>query len=775
MYQPAFCFLRTRFLFTMLLAFIACTVLAQTGTVRGFLYEKETGEPVIYTNVLLKGTSYGANTDINGYYSIGKVPPGDYTIVVTYMGYESLNSPVTVKANEIVTKKLHLVKSAVNLKEVEISAEKEEKKTEVRTSVIKVTPKDIKQIPSVGGEADLATYMQVLPGAITTGDQGGQVYIRGGAPVQNKVLLDGMIIYNPFHSIGFFSVFDTDILRNVDVYTGGFGAEYGGRISSIMDITTRDGTKKRISGKISTSPFSSKALIEGPISKIDEDGGGSSSFILSAKTSYLDKTSKTFYPYVDKQGLPYNFTDLYGKISINSAAGNKVNLFGFHFVDNVKYQHISNLGWTSSGAGANFVLVPGASQSLLSGNVAWSNYGIKLTEEDNKPRKSDISSFNMGLNFTFFPGKDELKYGLEIIGMNTDFSFVNVSGRSISQKDFTTELSGYIKYRKTTEKFVFEPSFRVVYYASLSELSPEPRLGMKYNVTDKFRLKCAAGLYSQNLVAANSDRDVVNMFYGFLSGSDNIPSEFNGKEVKSHLQKAAHAVFGFEYDIVRHLELNIEGYVKDFTQLTNINRDKLFDDTEENFSKPDNLKKDFIIETGIAKGVDFVAKYDYKKNYFWAVYSLGFVTRTDGEISYAPHFDRRHNVNLVWSYVFGKNNSWETDMRWNFGSGFPFTPTSGYYEKLDFVNGVNTNYTKDNGNIGIMYGDLNSERLSDYHRLDITLKKKFDLTPSSKLETFVNVINVYDRKHNIFYINRLTQQRIYQFPIIPSAGLSLTF
>ncbi len=763
--------------FTLVLTLLSsAAAFAQYGTIRGFVYEKATGEPVIFTNVVLRGTVIGATTDVNGYYYISKIVPGTYTLEVTYIGFDPISIPVTINANEILNKKLYITKKSKDLGAVEISAEKEEMKKDVRISVTKITPKEIKQIPSVGGDADLAQYLQVLPGAVFTGDQGGQLYIRGGAPIQNKVLMDGMIIYNPFHSIGFFSVFDTDILRNVDVYTGGFNAQYGGRISSIMDLTTRDGNKKRFSGKISTSPFTSKVLFEGPLSKAKTEGDGTSSFILSAKTSYLDKSSKLFYGYVDSLGLPYNFNDIYGKISLNASNGNKLNIFGFNFTDKVNYQHISNLNWKSSGFGSNFVVIPGTSTVLINGNFALSNYDISLAEADKRPRESKINGFNMGLNLTYFPSRDdEFKFGIEVLGTSTDFKFYNDYGRHIDQIENTTEFAGFMKYKKVIKgKLIIEPSFRANYYASLAEFSPEPRLGLKYNVTDRFRLKFAGGYYSQNLIAANSDMDVVNLFYGFLSGSDNLPSEFNGKTITSHLQKARHEILGFEYDIYKHWNLNIEGYQKDFLQLTNLNRDKLFDDTGENSAQPDNLKKDFIIETGYARGVDFMLKYDYKRLYIWAVYSLGYVSRTDGIRTYAPHFDRRHNVNFVGSYTFGKTLLWEADVRWNFGSGFPFTPTAGFYEYQNFAGGLNANYTSNNGTLGTLLGNINSSRLSDYHRLDVTVKRKFDLTGNSQLEAFVNVVNVYNQR-NVFYTNRVTGQTIYQFPILPSAGFSLTF
>ena len=210
-----------------------------------------------------------------------------------------------------------------------------------------------------------------------------------------------MIVYNPFHSIGLFSVFDTDIIRTADVYTGGFGAQYGGRISSIMDIKTRDGNKNRYSGRFSATSFGSKLLLEGPLI----NKGGNSSFVVSTKTSYLDKSSQLFYTYIDTAGLPYNFTDIYGKISVNGTNGSKWNVFGFNYVDNVSYRDVSSLGWKSNGVGSNFVLVPAGSSALIEGNFAYSSYIIGIDEVSSAPRSSGINGFNLGLNFTYFNGE----------------------------------------------------------------------------------------------------------------------------------------------------------------------------------------------------------------------------------------------------------------------------------------------------------------------------------------------------------------------------------
>ncbi len=751
---------------------------AQSANIRGFVYEKGTGEPVIFTNVYLLGTSIGATTDVNGYFSITKVPPGNYTLTVTYIGNDTLKMPVEIKGSEILTKKLFLTKSSVKLRDVVISAEKQDAVTQVRTSVTKITAKEIKQLPSVGGEPDLAQYLQVIPGVIFTGDQGGQLYIRGGSPIQNKVLMDGMIVYNPFHSIGLFSVFDADIIRNADVYTGGFGAQYGGRVSSIMDITTRDGNKRRIAGKVSATTFGAKALLEGPIVK-QKENGGSSSFLVSLKNSYLNQTSKSLYSYIDTNGLPYQFTDLYGKISINGSNGSKFNLFGFNFNDKVSYRQVSDLNWSESGAGSNFVLIPNNSSVLVKGNFAYSKYGISLTQADGQPRESDINGFNLGLDFTYFRGKNELNYGVEILGYKTNFIFYNALNRKLEQADNTTEIGGFIRSKIVLGKILLEPSVRIHYYASLREFSPEPRLGMKYNVADKFRIKFAGGIYTQNLMSATSDRDVVNLFYGFLSSPDNLQETFtqengNTKNVKNSLQRASHAILGFEGDLNKFTTVNIEGYYKYFGQLTNINKNKIFDDDAANANRPELQRKDYIVESGDAEGVDISIKYDRKRIYLWAVYSLTFVNRWDGIYAYQPHFDRRHNINLVGTYTFGKGLDWELDARWNMGSGFPFYKTSGFYENLYFKDGVNTDYTTENGDLSFLLEPTNTGRLPYYHRLDVTVKRKFVISENATFEANAGVTNLYNRR-NIFYQDRITNQRVNQLPFLPSLGLNLVF
>ena len=766
---------------TALILFLTTSVsYAQDNNVKGFVYEKSTGEPMMFCNVYLKGTTFGASTDINGFFNITRIPDGDYTILVTNLGYDTISERLTLKNNEVLNKKYYLEESSMVLAAVNITADKIEARTETKTSVINVTPKVITRIPTTGGQADLAQYLQVIPGVIFTGDQGGQLYIRGGSPIQNKVLLDGMVVYNPFHSIGLFSVFDTDIIRNAEVYTGGFGAEYGGRISSVMDITTRDGNKKRLSGKLNASTFGSKIMLEGPLKRAKNPEDMTASFIVSAKNSYLDKTSQTVYKTIlNGNNLPYTYNDIYGKISLNSSNGSKVNFFGFNFTDDViNYKSISNFGWDSYGGGVNFVVIPGKSPVLIEGNIAYSDYTAKLEEQNNPDRMSSINGFNAGFAFTYFLGKNSLKYGVEMLGFKTVFDYTKSNGIHMSQIDNTTELGAYIKYKAQFDKLIFEPSFRIQAYASLSEVSPEPRLAMKYNVTDWFRLKAATGMYSQNLIAANSDRDVVNLFYGFLSGQANLPSKFNGEEVTTKLQKAIHYIVGTEFDVFANTILNIEGYYKDFSQLTSMNRNQKYSDHQAPAGTPELLRKDFMVEKGRAYGVDVSLKYENMRWYLWGAYSLGYVNKDyEDEYkqlhTYRTHYDRRHNVNLMATYTAGSKHQWEISARWNFGTGFPFTQVSAFYEKLPYDNIYFDPYTE-SGYLGIIYDELNGGQLPTYHRLDLDVKRKFYFTENIVMEADFSLTNVYDRQ-NIFYIDVVSTEIIYQLPLMPSIGLTLSF
>ncbi len=754
------------------LLFITITTLvsAQTGSIRGFVYDKQTGEPMMLTNVMLENTMIGTTTDVNGYFVLSKVKVGNYNVKVTSLGYETEILPIKVEKNKVHALKIDLSPSATELEAIEIRGVQEIARTESQVSIEKITSQDIQQMPSIGGQADLAQYIQVLPGVVFSGDQGGQLYIRGGSAIQNKVLLDGMVVYNPFHSIGLFSVFETDIIRSADIYTGGFSAQYGGRISSVMDITTKDGNKKHFSGKLSASTFGANLLLEGPI--VDKSTYNLS-YILSAKNSYLSKTSTSIYSYMNKE-LPYDYLDLYGKLTLSTDNGSKINFFGLNFTDKVnQYEAIANFDWTNRAFGTNFLLIPGTSSALVEGVIAYSDYTMNMQETTtNQNQMSNIGGFNVGMSVTNFFGDDRLKYGMEMEGNTTKTAYK----MNDTTTDYSTEIGLYAIYKLMYKSILVEPSLRLSYYASLGDAFLEPRLSAKWNVCDKFRFKLATGLYSQTFIDTKSDRDIVNLFTGYLTvGPDlNIVNTFQGEPINSYVQTSKHYIFGAEYDILRNLNLNVELYYKTMDNLVSANRDRLYADDLEHEDKPGYMKKEYTVESGKAYGADFSLKYDDGRLYIWTIYSLGKVERVGEVHTYAPHYDRRHNVNVLINYQMGKSRDFELSLRWNYGSGFPYSPTASMVEILNFSNGINSDFISQNGTLTTIYGDLNSKRLPNYHRLDLSAKKRFEIGKRSILEINFSLTNVYNR-NNLFYWNRITSQRVDQLPIMPSLGVTYTF
>lgn len=756
-----------------------------TGGIKGFVYEKGTGEALGTSTIFVKGTKLGAQTDANGYFTIGQMAPGTYTFYAISFGYDTSYATVKIEAGDYVTKKFYLSARSFELKSIDVSARKIQKTTKVNIGTTTITPKEIKLLPSSGGEPDLAQYLQVTPGVTFTGDQGGQLYIRGGSPVQTGILLDGITIYNPFHSIGLYSVFETEAIRSADVYTAGFNATYGNRSSAILDIHTKDGNNQRISGTVSASPIMLRGMLEGPLSKQKNADGGSSTFLISAKHSYLSQTSKALYSGLGesfKNGLPFEFTDLYGKVTFSGNNGSKFNLFGFNFNDKASVFNSQGITtatfqWAATGAGTTFVVSPAGSSSLINGKFAYSKYKINNQETYFAPRSSSINNFEGAIDFTyFFPGYSQLKYGIEVAGQNTKLDYRNSIGSTIVLDRNNTTASAFFVYKKNfNQHFIFEPSVRLQYYSSQGRISPEPRLNMKYNITSNLRFKAAAGLYSQNIVGIKSDRDVVNFFNGFVLSPDQTILNTDRQSVASNLERAQHLVAGVEFDI-KDVEFNIEPWYKNFSQIIQLNRTKNVNPYS---------SADFQADKGRAAGIDFSAKYVVKRVFLWGVISyqkINYTTRLENfdstfvTQSYPPPFDRRININLVGSYTLGKKKDWEVSARFNYGSAFPFTQTQGFNENVNITgNSLATNPITQNGSINTIYSNtINGGRLTEYHRMDISVKKTFKISNLSSLESTFAVTNVYDR-NNIFYVNRLDNKVYYQLPVFPSLNVSWRF
>ncbi len=753
-------------LFPFLLILIINPLFSQ-NLIRGKVFDSNTGEAISFADIIVSNSQKGTTTDLDGFYTLAGLPEGTYKIIANYLGYDTTSVLVTFGKNTVINQNFYLKSKGILLNTIDVSAQRAASRSEVQVSKISVSQAEIKLLPSLGGEPDVAQYLQVIPGVVSTGDQGGQLFIRGGAPVQNKILLDGLNIYNPFHSLGLFSSFETDIIKNVDVYTAGFDASYGGRTSAVVDIKTRDGDKNRLKGFAAISPFAIRGLIEGPIKKFQE-GKTNVSMLLTMKKSLINQTDDIFYKYAspnDSVGLPFDFQDIYGKVSINTDGGSSFQFFGFNFTDVYNNPQIANIDWKNTGMGVNFKLIPPYSTIILDGTVGFTEYSTGIIEGNDQPRESVIRELGGNINFNYYANKIDLKYGIDFRAISTDFSFTNPFGFRLLQNQNTAEVGGFIKMKYVlNSKIIFEPSFRVMYYAGQQAFSPEPRLNFKALITDDFRFKLGTGIYSQNIISTSNDRDIVNLFNGFLTGPEEPVLGLDGEQLGNRLVKSRHLVAGFEKDINKNTTINLEGYYKEFPQIIIVNRNKL-----------SNEESNYATEEGEAYGVDLSFKSTQGKFDIWATYSYGFVRRFDGKQEYPAVFDRRHNTNIVLSYFLSSSKNTSLGLRWNYGSGFPFTQTRGFYNDLP-ISTSNPDYLTANPNsFGIIYSPTrNGGRLPDYHRLDVSFTHKFKIVKSLKGEVNLSAVNTYDRD-NIFYFDRIRYTRVNQLPFIPAASFRLDF
>lgn len=749
----------------------------QDNTIKGFVYDSETRQPVALVNVVTEPAGTGTLTSEEGFYLLSRLPAGDITLKIFGLGYDTISEKISLGKNMTVIRNVIISPSAYILNEINVTTTRE--RVDLRkVSEIRMVPSQIALTPSIGGMPDLIQHIQSLPGVISRGDIGGQIYIRGGTPVQTKVLLDETVIYNPIHSIGLFSVFDNDYLRNVDFYTGGFNAEYGGCLSSVIDISTKKPNSVNWSGKVDVSTIASKLFIEGPLITDSTLENFSLSVLLSMKTSYFEEASKWFYPYLDKE-LPFYFRDIYAKTTAQLGKSFSVSLSGYNFRDKVsESDNFKTYDWNSSGFSLNLLTMPPEVPILIKTYIAGSVYEMTLQEPNQDNRFSKISSISVGMKFYRYMNRQTIKYGFDFTDLRTTYQYFTSDYNKYEQAENSGELSGYLDYEGNFGWFIFEAGFRGAFFTSLMQFSPEPRLAVRFLVTENIALKAAAGLFAQNLIGAASDKDIVNFFQGYLSAPVDMVSDAGQDPNDFYLQKASHLIAGVEYDLLGKLFFDLEGYYKNYTQLINFNKNKLFNKSTNN-GAPSYMTGTFISETGFAEGLEVSARYSENNrnleiNYSFAVVKRRYLDPNGETVEYYPQYDRRHNLNISGMYAFGKKRSWMVTARWNYGSGFPFTPSAGYYEGISFDENGKFNYMTQNGQMNILYGPYNSKRLPAYHRLDMAIKKSFLFRNHSTLEAEFNIINVYNQE-NIFYIDRNTNQEAYQLPILPGLRISYAF
>ena len=733
---------------------------AQNAVLRGFVTDAADGQRLQGVNVVLTNDEdafIGAATDRDGFYAVSRIPPGRYYLRASYIGYQLYADTLNLAADEIRTYNFAILLDDATLDEIVVQSDRETAGAAAVTGGLQsIRPQDIELIPSPDLSGDLASYLVTLPGVVSGGDQGGQLFIRGGEPTQNLVLMDGMVIYQPFHLIGFYSAFPSNILNVSDVYAGGFGARYGGRLSSVIDVSTRNGNNRRFSGEMSVAPFISAGLLEGPIVP------GRVSLLVSGRFSVIEQGVSR----IIDDPLPYNFDDQFAKIHAEISENSQVSISALRSYDkgiigamgDTTSQSVRNqVLWENRAIGGRFILLPTSIPVHAELLFSISSIDNKFGPEANPSRSSMTQEINTGANVTHFIGTTDLTWGV-YFRFNELNSALGGQFQDISDdREYVSEAGGYIETDlEVIDGLRIEPSLRFQSFPSKGRNFIEPRLRMVFD-RGMHRISAAGGLYHQEIVGLTDRRDAGDIFTAWTSSP------------LGQVPEAIHALAGYSVRPLSWMNVAVEGFYKQMKNLS-IAEWSAFPRFTTRLQPADGMVvgMDARLEITTEPFYGFI-NYGYSKVQYDARQSE--VVNWFGSSAYrfSPPHDRRHQLNALGSirlYGFALN------VRWQYGAGLPFSEALGFDEFV-LVSGP-TDVTRERGDTRVLYGLPYGGRLPAYHRLDISLEKEISLSRTTAVTLQASATNAYDRT-NLFYIDLFTLQRLDQLPLIPSFGLKLAF
>jgi hypothetical protein len=786
---------------SLLLALVATTtsLSAQgrvTGTVSGIVTEAESGESVVGAAVSLYADSAsvgrkalrGALSNKFGFYSISGIAPGTYYVQVRSIGLSPALQRVTISdAAADVRLDVQLAAGAVQSEGVVVEGKREDSPTRAISSV-ELRPGFMEQLPSLGGEVDVFRTLQLLPGVKSISEISSGLYVRGGSPDQNLILLDGVIVYNPSHLGGFLSTLNSDALRDVRLIKGAFPAEYGGRLSSVVDMTMREGTKEKISGAGGISLINSRLTVEGPIT---EDA----TFMLSGRRMYLDLLT-SLAP--ESEDIPtYYFYDANAKFNYRLSESDHIYLSGYFGRDvlNSPESVGDNFSITWGNITTNLRWMHIVSPTLFTNfSAIYTDYDFSTLFEDQYgggggsgsssahfKSVSGIRDFMLRGEAQYFPHEDHIiKTGLEA----TEHRF---------RADASAELTDFGKIeRDPTIRTSLDASFylqdewqvtpqlsaniggRLYYFQNGDYFRAEPRVSAAYQLTDEVSLKGAFSMGNQflHLVARNDISLPTDVW--FPSTETVRPSE------------SMQGVLGVESSLFDgEYLLTVEGYYKTMRNVLE------YKDTA-SFSLDVPLENAFAAGDGEAYGVEFFLNKRIGEVTGWIGYTLAWTRRTFEELNFGrpfyPRHDRRHDISLVLVYRLGE--SWELGATWVYGTGQAYTVPTGQYR---FGHTEIDDPSRDPSGIGyserLDYTERNEYRLPAFHKLDLNFAHSFSWF-KLPFKLSLNIYNAYGRK-NVFaqyvdreytrdpvtgeYFDEYKFKRFTLFPFVPTIGLSFKF
>ncbi|MCX6140080.1 MAG: TonB-dependent receptor [Candidatus Kapabacteria bacterium] len=740
------------------LSFSAVTPAENGAAVSGFVEDETTKETLIGATVSIKGTKLGAYTNKSGFFSVGKVPAGDQILTVSYIGYVRSEVKIHVDSGVPLKIRVQMKPSTKSANEITVTADRTEDKRQISISQVNIPIEQLSQI-RIGGEPDIFRALLMLPGVLSSSQISSGLFIRGGSPDQNLVLLDGMTVYNPTHLFGFISAFNNDAIKNVDLIKGGFPAEYGGRMSAVLNITQKDGDRDHIEGLVAIGLISSRASMQGPL--------GNGSWFLGGRATYLDLLLGLL-PQDPKSPFPsFNFYDVNAKITQDLSDDDKVSVSGFLTRDKLNFTQpglIFNVGIGNRATSARWshiyasdlFSVATVSASRYDNGFDGNNAGFQFKIDNS------ITDYSLKTEFEWFAAENvTFKFGYEGTIYNFTYS-QNTSGRtdgttanqsSVSVLDIWDNIHALYAQNtwNVTDAFSIQTGLRGGYWSKSQQLLFDPRVALRYQLTDGIAVKAAWGIYHQYLRLASAPD--FSFFDTWLPTDNTVPPG-----------RADHYILAVETQPFEGFDFNVDLYYK---TLRNIN------ELKQNSIGAKSVSDVFFIGNGEAYGAEFFLQKKMGKFTGWIGYALGYVYSTFDGVNngntFRPKFDRRHDLKITGMYRLNE--------RWEIGASFMFQSGQSYTGATSALGGRMPGW--DGGIVMVNPSQRWGLRLPNSHQLNLNVNyitTLFDLP----FRIFLDVFNVYSRRDIWFRfydtsdaIPTVTDVRL--LPILPTISFELKF
>ena len=807
-----------------LLFFISGFLFSQsmTASINGFVRDDASGEPISYANIFLSNSSIGAATNSDGYFVLSGIPLGLYEVNATMIGYAVFKEKVDLLNGESVRLEIRLMEEAIKGTEVLVTAERQKFERSMESSQIALDLREINSAPAFV-EPDVFRTLQMLPGVQTTSDFSSALYVRGSTPDQNLIMLDGIAIYNPYHLGGIFSTFNTDAIKEADFHAGGFPARYGGRMGAILNVINREGNTEKITGSANLSLISSKALIEGPIPKWK---GIKGSWMISGRRTYIDKVVNALnLPSGSKNAdgsdvplqFPYYFYDYQIKTNIDFNQDHRLtftrfygdDVLDFSFEDpsetvsneNVTIQQESQFGldWPwgnqTNGLTWRWIVSPKMiAKTFLSNSRYRFDFDLSFQSRDTytyiDSTVINYTNFNWNIYDIIkdqtlesevqykYSNDHEITSGFQIknikfdLGIQYDLGTQDTSftWNPLSLKNNTQEISFFLQDRwEVSKRLKIRSGLRLTDYNLHKKIYADPRIGMKYHISDDIALKANWGLYHQFLTTANNQDENLRLVELWLG----IPKE-------KPASVSEHVIGGLEYMSKRNIFYRIELYQKTFENLLTLKQDNA---NEYEGTSQDSTINEFWDTRGNSNGIELLVKKSSGKFNGWIGYTFSetkYYTEPSGW--HNPNFDRTHTINIVGNYDL--TSDLELSAALTQSSGNPYTKILG--RVYDWEQSLYNNsywYPIDS----YLVGEKNTERYDDYFRVDIGMTRKGGNLFGLEYDTYWQIMNLtrhinilsyrYRTKTDPLTGNQLGVQRqpIPMFPLIFTFGVKFEF